>query len=342
MPERNNSSLLAQRNYTMATNRSNYKDTRSSEPTFPGFEPPTSNFFRMPVSWTDITAKINNLAELKVVEYILRHTWGFQEYGLKKHITIDEFVNGRRRRDGTRMDQGTGLSERGVRYGLDKAVEDGLIEEEVDDSDRGRQKKYYSLRMRQDSENGEEWEDFHEGVQSLHPGVQSLPPRGAEFAPRSEKDTLERNFYSSNIKHFEEKNDYADEVTPGKRRSGKMESIGNVLDRTRQKVHATSKPVDPEEVLRSYVTDLARELGDEAKLSASVKRVMNLYLRGGFELSRFIGLLMEARSRTREYAAQIKKRSGDKNHPGRKNQFPYFLAVVEDLVGLREKQPNSG
>src|ERR671927_587301 len=105
---------------------------RSERSAFLGFDRPESNFFRMPNTWTDITAEIDSIAELKVVEYILRHTWGYQEYGLKKHITIDEFVQGRRRADGTRMDRGTGLSERAVYDGLRKAVEDGLIEEETD------------------------------------------------------------------------------------------------------------------------------------------------------------------------------------------------------------------
>src|SRR3954454_18165698 len=117
---------------------------RKSERTpFSGFDRPESNFFRMPNSWTDITAEIDNIAELKVVEYILRHTWGYQEYEIKKHITIDEFVNGRRRQDGSRMDDGTGLSERGVYDGIRKAVQDGLVEEEADTSDRGRVKKYF-------------------------------------------------------------------------------------------------------------------------------------------------------------------------------------------------------
>ena len=55
----------------------------------------------MPTVWIDICARIDNLAELKVVQYVLRHTWGYQEYGIKKRITIDEFISGRRRRDGS-------------------------------------------------------------------------------------------------------------------------------------------------------------------------------------------------------------------------------------------------
>src|ERR687889_1432174 len=124
---------------------------RRERTAFSGFDRPESNYFRMPNSWTDITAEINNSAELTVVEYILRHTWGYQEYGVKKHISIDEFVNGRRRQDGSRMDRGTGLSERAVYDGLRKAVDNSLIEEDVDDSDRGRIKKSYSLRMRENA-----------------------------------------------------------------------------------------------------------------------------------------------------------------------------------------------
>ena len=64
--------------------------------TFNGFTPPVSNYFRMPNAWVNISAKINNLAELKVVEYVLRHTWGFQEYdGKPKPITVDEFMHGK-------------------------------------------------------------------------------------------------------------------------------------------------------------------------------------------------------------------------------------------------------
>jgi hypothetical protein len=41
---------------------------------FAGFSKPEANFFRLPNEWTDITAQISSLAEMKVVEYVLRHT----------------------------------------------------------------------------------------------------------------------------------------------------------------------------------------------------------------------------------------------------------------------------
>lgn len=150
---------------------------------FEGFETPKQNWFKMPNEWTNISADISSLAELKVVEYVMRHTWGFQEYGLTKWISNDEFVNGRKRQDGSRMDKGTGLSLRSVQNGTKAAVSRGLLVEFVDDSDLGRVKKSYSVKMK----------PVAVGVQDLHPQVQDLPARGAKSSTRTEKETLERN-----------------------------------------------------------------------------------------------------------------------------------------------------
>ncbi len=119
-----------------------------SEPTFQGFSKPESNFFRLPNEWTDITATISSLAELKLVEYVLKHTWGYSEFDMVKKITTDEFMNGRKKRDGTRIDQGTGLSKPSVIAGLKSAVIHGLLEEETDERDKARIKKYYKLKMK--------------------------------------------------------------------------------------------------------------------------------------------------------------------------------------------------
>lgn len=114
---------------------------------FEGFPLPTANYFRLPNDWTDVTARLRSWAEHRVVEYLLRHTWGYQEYGLYKRITTDEFMSGRKRRDGSRMDLGTGLSKTSVLKGLAEAVEDGYIQQVVDGTDAARIRKSYRLRM---------------------------------------------------------------------------------------------------------------------------------------------------------------------------------------------------
>jgi hypothetical protein len=156
---------------------------KQEEPTFSGFVVPTQNWFRMPNNWTDITAGMTTLAELKVVEYVLRHTWGFQEYGISKRISIDEFMHGRRRQDGDRLDQGTGLSKPSVVEGLRTAVEHGYLIEERDDRDRGRIHKSFRLRMK----------DLAPDVKNLNRGVKEFYIKGKESLHRSEKDTIERN-----------------------------------------------------------------------------------------------------------------------------------------------------
>lgn len=178
---------------------------------FTGFDIPRQNWFKMPNNWTDITAEISSIAELKVVEYVLKHTWGFQEYGMRKRITNDEFMNGRRRKDGTRLDKGTGLSKPSVIAGLKAAVERGLLIEEIDDSDKARVKKYYSLRMMtglgdefvevgdeppgspEPGTNGGGVKDLNAGVKNLYPEVKTFYPWGKRSLPRTEKDTLERH-----------------------------------------------------------------------------------------------------------------------------------------------------
>jgi hypothetical protein len=320
----------------------------------------------MPNTWTDITAEIDSIAELKVVEYILRHTWGYQEYGIKKHITIDEFVNGRRRQDGTRLDIGTGLSERAVYDGLRKAVANGLIEEEVDDADRGRVKKFYSLRMREEAVAVDPVQSLQPGVQSLqggvqmlHPGPQSLQGRGATSAPRTEKDTVERHLDPSN---FERSHDeFAERTRRPTERQARADaapaareqeraatangytSIRELVER-RRKMHVRAAPrqkgrppgsVEEREHLAAFLTDFAAELGDEAPLSSTITRTLNIFTAAGVPPERWSDLLYQARGRTQEASAQITKQATAGSGFRRKNKMPYFLGTLEQLTGLR-------
>jgi hypothetical protein len=349
---------------------------RRERTAFSGFDRPESNYFRMPNTWTDITAEIDNIAELKVVEYILRHTWGYQEYGLKKHITIDEFVNGRRLKDGSRMDKGTGLSERAVYDGLRKAVENRLIEEEMDDSDRGRIKKSYSLRMRENAHASGELQTLQSGVQTLHPPLQglhpdpqTLQPRGARNAPRTEKETQERHSlerYSSNFEgshnQVEGTGKRPDTTTQTAHDAAALNgsatlggfprttdhgsatgpaSLKDLIARRRQssggprRARPTGSSEDRER-LQPFLEDFARELGDEAPLSSTITRTLTIFKAAGVSPERWSDLLYQARGLTQEHTAQIRKtvnNGGDQFR--RKNKMPYFLATLEQLVGLR-------
>ena len=166
-------------------------DERSSANQFSGFDVPKENWFRLPNEWTDITANMRSWAEHKIVEYVLRHTWGFQEYDGLKRISLDEFENGRKRRDGSRIDHGIGMRRQAIISGIRQAVDDGYLIEERDDSDRGRTKKFYGLHML-----------ARRGCDHHTPDVCSSYPRGVTTIHRSEKDTSERNLKKKPFAEF--------------------------------------------------------------------------------------------------------------------------------------------
>ena len=170
---------------------------------FQGFVPPVDDYFRMPNEWINICAGINSLAELKIVQYVLRHTWGYQDYDGVRKLTLDEFMHGRKRRDGTRIDKGTGLSDRGVKDGIALAIEHGYLICEIDDRDRARIKKSYGIKMiseltdrkilppkqKSDRKNS----PIPDG-KNLPTGRKNSPINKEESSYRSEKDTIERHY----------------------------------------------------------------------------------------------------------------------------------------------------
>lgn len=116
-----------------------------SDNVFNGFNLPRENWSKLPHDLIDAFPIFSSQGEVLVVLYILRHTWGYHES--EKRITLDEFQHGRKRADGSRIDNGVGMAETSIIRGLAKANEHGFINIEIDDSDKGRIKKYYSLNM---------------------------------------------------------------------------------------------------------------------------------------------------------------------------------------------------
>src|SRR3990167_1890216 len=87
---------------------------------FPGFPPePATNYWPYPKAlngwWHVLTP-----SEQKVLDYILRHTWGFKK--TSDHITYDQFLYGIKSKDGNWEDGGCGIS----RHTLAKALS-GLV-----------------------------------------------------------------------------------------------------------------------------------------------------------------------------------------------------------------------
>lgn len=121
-------------------------DPETPQARFAGFVPPKENWSKLPHDLIDQLPAFKTLGELKVVLYILRHTWGF-EGTERRRISLDEFQHGRRKKDGSRMDTGAGMSKPNIVKGLKLAEQHGFITVTRDDTDKGRKSRVYELRM---------------------------------------------------------------------------------------------------------------------------------------------------------------------------------------------------
>jgi len=83
-----------------------------------------------------------------------------------------------------------------------------------------------------------------------------------------------------------------------------------------------------DQALVAEITALGTELGDDAPRS-SLGRARNLCRDAGVSLDRFLRLLDEAATRTRDRQASIVKRRRDGQTP---NGMPYLFAVLQDLL----------
>jgi len=101
------------------------------------------NYFMFPI---EIMRRAKSVSELRVLLYIARHSTfdPESEYG-PIPLFIDEFVNGRLLDNGTRMDQGTGLSKVSVSKGIRQAKEQGFLKVQLDFMDGGRNRRVYTI-----------------------------------------------------------------------------------------------------------------------------------------------------------------------------------------------------
>src|SRR6266487_1200681 len=292
-----------------------------SDHMFEGFSKPEANFFRLPNEWTDITAKVTSLAELKLVEYVLKHTWGYSEFDVVKKITTDEFMYGRKKKSGERIDIGTGLSKPSVIAGLKSAVEHGLLTEEVDDSDKARIKKFYKLKMRNPTEEDEpEKEEAHADVKNLYIGVKKFDIEGKESLHRSEKDTLRKIYIRNSKSKLQRK------ISKEKQGYQSFQAVGDLL---KQKTAEQGREVQHiPESMEASIDDISTEFHDARNRRSNRTHVLHIYQVSGKSAERFTSSLYEARSITKQQGS-IKK------------QMPYFFRVLEDITGVDRRVGNT-
>ena len=111
---------------------------------FPGYAIP--NTTQIPDEFLDYHMAFLSGAEVKVMLYIFRRTLGFKRYA--DNISLNQLLTGIVKRDGTRLDHGTGLSKSTLLNAIKSLVEKKLIIVEQRQSDaRGNEPTTYKLNL---------------------------------------------------------------------------------------------------------------------------------------------------------------------------------------------------
>jgi phage replication O-like protein O len=137
---------------------------RNGQP-FPGVQAPA--YTLTPDEVFDILLYLLSPAEMKVLLYVVRRTFGFNK--LNDRISLSQFVRGIVKRDGTQLDLGTGLTRRTIQLALDSLVE-----------------RHVLLRRRSRNENGDEPNEYALNII----GVDPWPSSGGRPFPASNNPTF--------------------------------------------------------------------------------------------------------------------------------------------------------
>lgn len=136
------------------------------ETPFAGFSRPRESFYRLPNAWFDILADLRareqrrRIASLvRLVEYIIKWTWGRLNFEGYVRLTFDELQHGKviGRQEGRRLraDKGTGLPRSGLNEALSDALKYGLLERITDDHDAARVRHAYRPKLTDEDESDE-------------------------------------------------------------------------------------------------------------------------------------------------------------------------------------------
>ena len=311
----------------------------NSPESFQGFQSP--NYTNVPDELFDQLMVDLTGAELKVLLYIIRRTFGFKRDS--DNISLSQMLNGLQTRDGRTLDRGVGLSKKTLLQALNSLEERHVIlTERRQSAEKGNEPTTYRLNVVSSTQVEKTTPPLGEKV---HQGVgEETPPRARSknYTTQYTEGNTERN--DSNIRktsNQERTNERSSPrqtsiAEPGRRDTagphGGFESIGSSLARLSTKA---SEYDDDRQQILSYLEDFSRELNDQAPLKSTVTRAYRLYQQSGKPITTFIDAMYQARAITKERTASIRSVSERGGGRSPKNKIAYFFAVLEDVLGLK-------
>jgi hypothetical protein len=281
---------------------------------FQGFASP--NYTQVPDDLFDVLLPQLVGAELKALLYIIRRTFGFKKSS--DPISFNQFLRGIRTRAGEHMDGGCGIKNRTTLSNALRSLErKGVIQSEKGvDALGDNATTTYRLRFQ-----GEREAEQEVVRKSDHGSPVSSPPVVRKVDPQ------ETALQETEIHHSKLRKAGTEKREP--------ESIGETLAKRRaHSAESQDTGASDREILTSYMEGIAVELRDQAPLQSTVTRLLRLYQRSGMtSIAVFVDVLYRARAVARDRAGSV--RGGE---PGARRPMPYYLAIVEDLLGLRTER----
>lgn len=345
------------------------RDDDQSEYRFSGFSSPTYTITPDKV-FDELLPRLSG-AELKILLYIVRRTFGFKKNA--DDISLSQICKGITTRNGRVLDNGTGLSQSTAQVAIKALVEmDIIVAQKNVSAERGNEPTTYSLKGIDPSA-----ENRQRGGTKIGEG--GVPEIGeALYRKSATQETVEQQTdnNTSNIRKVS-RPEMAEGERPQVRdnrslprqavsptptepatRDGDFRTIGDLagsrygrgaaaatsaaerVRRSPEKPTGRStarRPIDEDrQMLYAFIQDFAAELHDQAPLSSSVTRAQNLWQRSGLGRDAFVETLYEARRVTQERSATITKREdGEGTAYRRKVKMAYFFSVLEDLLGFK-------
>ena len=309
------------------------------------------NTTQVPDQYLDELLPILSGAELKVLLYITRRTFGFKKES--DNISLSQMLHGIKTRDGRILDRGTGLSKPTLLQALRSLQDKQIIETERQRSpEKGDEPTVYKLKFAEGPA----------GQKTIPPLVKKVDQGGGkEISPggwskdlTTQQTVLQQtDINTSNTRKASPKNDKTtavhgepdpppDTLPPFAGGSNpKPEStfaarglaaIGDVLANRRQR---SQRYDEDRQVIVDLLSDFRREFNDQSTLKQSVSRAYNLMQRSDLDIGTFTSRMYEARAITKERSASITSVLAGSTSLSAKHKMAYWFSVLEDLLGLK-------
>lgn len=342
---------------------------------FSGFNKP--NYTLVPDALFDELLAVLSGAELKVLLYIIRRTFGFKKDA--DTISLSQMLQGISTSDGRVLDKGTGLSKPTLLQALRSLQEKNIIYTErnrsvengdepttyrlnvpskgieIPDNDtRGKKtlpggvvkKSYSPVVKKHDTQDTvlQDTEFKNSNIRNVKTRKESYPEIGDNYEDKIAVTTQSRNplLSGEGPEKLKEANNSRND---GSQSKPDFQQIGSVIAKGsyfKPEKEPTISTEEDREVIGAYIQDFAREFRDGATIRQSTSRAIHIFEQSGLSRQAFIDRLFKARAKTKENSDRIKKQDtqGTQAFPV-KNKMPYFFSVVLDEVGLKGKEGNT-